>query len=244
MPHARPAKIKTWFIKALRGVARTYFRPGWVEHGKHGATMPSGVYIANYASWADTPLLALLLEKEFTEQEKDFAVAINLRHKNRWWAKLTAKLVPVLHYDPVKQDAECNALLADAISSGRTVLLQPEGRASDTGALLPACDTLAAMLADIDPMLHPLYVEGTERSTFANITPRQHRLQRWPRVTLHLFPAVRLALPAGSKGRARTAQAAQQLYDVLSQTAFEHVDYHCTLFRAILRAKHRQAAGA
>lgn len=243
MPHQHTAKIKTWFIKAIRGLARAYFRPGWVEHGKHGATLPSGIYIANHASWADTPLLALLLEKEFSEQEKDFAVAINLRHKNRWWAKLTKALVPVLHYDPAKHDAECNALLADAISSGRTVLLQPEGRATDTGALLPVCDTLAAMLADIDPLLHPVFVEGTECSIFSNISPRQHRLRKWPRVTLHLFPAVRLALSSDTKGRTRTTLAARQLYDVLSQIAFEHADYHCTLFRAILRTKHRAGGG-
>jgi len=239
MPHAHRSKLKMWIIKALRGIARAYFRPGWVEHGKHGATLPSGVYIANYASWADVPLLALILEKEFAEQEKDFAVAINIRHKNRWWAKLTAKLVTVFHYDPTRSDAECNALLADAIAQGRSVLLQPEGRATDTGALLPVCDTLASMLADIEPLLHPIYVEGTERSVFGNSKPRQHYTAWWPRTTLHLFPAMRLALPAGSKGRERTAQAARQIYDVLSQAAFEHYDYHCTLFRGVLRAMHR-----
>lgn len=243
MPHFRRSKPKTWVIKALRGLCRGYFRPGWVEHGKHGGTMPSGVYITNYGSWIDPLLLALLLDKEFSEQEQDFALAINLRHKNRWWAKLTRMLVPVLYYDPARQDAECNSLLADAIHSGRSVVLQPEGRATDTGALLPVCDTLASILAEADPLLHPIFIEGSSRSVFSNVTPRQSRTQKWPRITLHLFPAVRIALPAGCKGRERTALAARQIYDVLSQTAFEHYDYHCTLFRGILRAMHRHGGG-
>lgn len=240
MSYRRRSKLKNVLIRAMRGLCHVYFRPGWIEHGEHGASMPSGIYIANYASWADPILLTLLLDKEFAETEPDFAIAINLRHKNRWWAKLTAKLGNVLYYDPTRSDAECNKLLADAIHNGRTVILQPEGRATDTSALLPACDTLSNLLAEADPLLHPIFIDGTNRTLFSNVRPRQNRLMKWPRVTLHVFPPVRITLPAGSKGRARTRQASSQIYDILSQTAFEHYDYHCTLFRGILRAMHRQ----
>lgn len=233
------ATIKRWLIKFLRGLCRVYFRPGWVEHGRYPAEMPSGIYVANYASWIDPLLLMLLLHNEFGENEPDFVVAVNIRHKHLWWSKLAARLGNVLHYDPVKVDAECSALLADVIRSGRTVILLPEGRPTDTGALLPICDTLANLLAEADPLLHPLYIDGTERTLFSNIKPRQCRTAWWPRITLHVFPAVRLTLPAGSKGRERTLQAAGQVYDLLSQIAFERYDYHCTLFRGILRAMRR-----
>lgn len=242
MPHHRP-KPKQWLIKTLRGLCRVYFRPGWIEHGDHGAAMPEGIYIANYGSWIDPLLLMLLLDKEFGETEAEFSLAVNIRHKNCWWAKLAGWLGDVILYDPTRTDAECNKLLADAIHSGRTVVLHPEGRPTDTSALLPVCDTLAGLLAETDPLLHPIHVEGTSRTPFSNVKPRQSRTARWPRVTLHLYPPVRLALPAGAKGRERTRQAADQIYDILSQTAFEQYDYHCTLFRGILRAMKRQGGG-
>lgn len=233
-------KPKLWIIRALRALCRIYFRPGWIEHGSLETTMPGGIYIANYGSWIDPLLLMLLLEKEFAETEPDFIIAINLRHKNRWWAKLTARLGNVLYYDPTRSDAECNAPLAEAIFSGRTVVLQPEGRPTDTSALLPICDTLASLLAEADAPLHPIYIDGSSRTFFSNVKPRQNRLVKWPRITLHLFPPMRLSLLADSKGRERTKQAAGLLYDLLSQKAFEHYDYHCTLFRGILRAMRRQ----
>lgn len=240
MPHSTRFRPKLWIIRALRGLCRVYFRPGWIEHGNHETTMPNGIYIANYGSWIDPLLLLLLLEKEFAETEPDFVIALNLRHKNRWWAKLAALLGRVLYYDPTRSDAECNAKLAKAIEDGRTVVMQPEGRPTDTSALLPICDTLATMLADANKPLHLIYIDGTSRTCFSNVKPRQSRTAKWPRITLHLFPPHSLALPADCKGRDRTRKAAGQIYDLLSQAAFEHYDYHCTLFRGILRAMRRQ----
>src|SRR5687768_1695909 len=96
------ATSKKWLIKSLRGLCRVYFRPGWVEHGRCPVEMPTGIYIANYASWIDPLLLMLLLHKEFGESEPDFVVAVKIRHKNLWWSKLAERLGNVLHYDPVK----------------------------------------------------------------------------------------------------------------------------------------------
>jgi acyl-[acyl-carrier-protein]-phospholipid O-acyltransferase / long-chain-fatty-acid--[acyl-carrier-protein] ligase len=239
MSHSFRPKLKTLLVKALRGLCRVYFRPGWIEHGHGGASLPAGIYVANYGSWIDPLLLMLLLDKEFADSEPDFAVAINIRHQNRWWARLADWLGNVLLFDPTRSDAECNKFLADAIHGGRTVIVQPEGRPTDTNALLPACDTLAGLLAEGDPLLHPLFIEGTACTVFSNVRPRQSRTRLWPRITLHTYAPRRLTLPAASKGRERTKQAADQLYDLLSDAAFAQYDYHCTLFRGILRAMHR-----
>jgi acyl-[acyl-carrier-protein]-phospholipid O-acyltransferase/long-chain-fatty-acid--[acyl-carrier-protein] ligase len=202
--------------------------------------MPGGIYLANYGSWIDPLFLLLLLQKEFAETEPDFAIAINQRHKNRFWAKLTARLGNVLYYDPTRTDAECNTQFAADLAAGRTIIIQPEGRPTDTGALLPTCDALAQLLADAGKPLHPLFIDGMSRTRFSNVRPKQNKTMRWPRITLHLFPPAQLQLPDGCKGRERTRLATGQIYDMLSQAAFEHYDYHCTLFRGVLRAMRRQ----
>lgn len=232
----RRSLLLSCLFPVLRGVCRLWFRPGWVEHGKLPAALPTGVYVTNYASWIDGLLLVLMLDKEFSGKSPDYAVAMNIRHRSCWWARLTAKLVQVLYYDPVRPTAECNQLLADAIQYGRTVIIQPEGRPTDTGTILPVCDTIAVLLDKPDLTLHPIYIEGTERSRFSNIRPRQTRIQRRPKVTLHLYPATHLSLPVDAKGKARIENVARQLYDLLSRIRFEHFDCQQTLFEAVLSA--------
>lgn len=245
-PLSRPTlrqRLRNGIFAVLRGLVRAAFRTGWIEHGQHHASLPGGLYVANHGSWADTFILAILLEKELRETQPDFAVAINLRHRNRRWAKLLSRLLPVFFYDPVKTDAECNRLLAEAIRGGRTLLVQPEGRPTDSGVPLPACDTLSSLLAETEPLLLPLYIEGTMGSLFSAVQPRQFPLRLWPKVTLHLFPSRRLALPVALRGKARTEAAATQLHDLLTEMAFAHLDYHKTLFSAMLASAKRLGAG-
>ncbi|MCH2546933.1 MAG: AMP-binding protein [Alphaproteobacteria bacterium] len=235
-----PTKIRTVFTLLVRSLCRIYFRPGWIEHGAHDTTMPSGLYITNYKSWIDPLLLMVLLEKEFRNTAPDFALAINIRHKKYWVSRWTEKLGNVIYFDPSRSDAPCNEALSDATQSERCVIIMPEGRPTDTGALLPICDVLATILSKTERELHPIYIDGTQCTRFSNEKPRQNRTALWPRVTLHLFPAQKLTLPDNLKARERTRKAADALYDILSQIAYEHYDYHCTLFRGILRAMHRQ----
>ncbi|MBM3618065.1 MAG: AMP-binding protein [Alphaproteobacteria bacterium] len=228
--YAHEAKFIT-----LRGILRVVFRPGWVEHGMHQPQLPGGVYIVNHASWADGFILAVLLEKEFRYSHPDFAVAVNIRHQHKISTKLLQKLVNVLFFDPAKADASSNILLADVISAGGTVILQPEGRPTDTGIPLPPCETLAGILAETQPLIHSLYIEGTQNSLWSAVKPKQAPTRLWPKVTLHLFPTLRLNITAG-KGRVRSEQAATQLSDLLADMTFRHQDHHQTLFSAIIGA--------
>lgn len=227
-------KLRRGTFAALRCVVQLAFRPGWVEHGQHHSRLPGGVYLVNFASWADGFLLAVLLEKEFREEHPDFAIAVNIRHKNRRWVKWLKKVAQVLYYDPVKGDAECNAELVLAIRQNRTVILQPEGRPTDSGNTLPVCDTLASMLAELNPPLNPLYIQGLKDSWFSAVKPRQFPLQLWPKVTLHLFLPKQLQVQESLKGRARTEVAARQLYDMLCEMDFSHQDYQHTLFSSLI----------
>lgn len=222
----------------LRAILRVAFRPGWVEHGTHQPQLPGGVYLVNHGSWADGLILGILLEKEFRYTHPDFAVAVNIRHQHRLSTRLLQKCVNVLFFDPAKSDASSNILLADVIAAGGTVILQPEGRPTDTGIPLPPCDTLAGILAETNPVIHSLYIEGTQNSLWSAMKPKQAPTRLWPKVTLHLFPALRLNITA-AKGRARTEQAATQISDLLADMTFRHQEHHATLFSAIISAAKR-----
>lgn len=223
-------------LRLLNRLLRLWLRPRWVEHGQFSATLEPGVYIVNYASWADNLILAGTIGYELADAGIPFHIAQNTRHKKRWSAKLTRFFAPVYDYNPTKPDEPCNDILAQAIRDGETVLMLPESRPTNTGALLPVCDILAAMLADANPVLHPFYLHGTGNSPFSAVKPRQCRTKYWPKLTINRFSTVHLALLSSLKGRARTKGAADQLYDLLSGMAFAQFDYQRTLFESIIDA--------
>lgn len=226
-------------FKITNFLAHSWFRIHLKEHGSHSATMPGGVYIANYQSWVDSLLLIVTIDDLLGR----YIFALNYRHRNHWWAKLTARLVPVIYYDPVRADAEGNLQLIEAIRTDHSVIIFPEGRPTNTGTLLPICPGIASVLAQTSPPLYPLFITGSKESIFSAVQPKQQRTHYWPDVYIHRFLSVPFKMPIAGKGRDQSEKAATFIYDLLSQKAFEQFNTKRTLFSSLLDASKSFGAG-
>jgi acyl-[acyl-carrier-protein]-phospholipid O-acyltransferase / long-chain-fatty-acid--[acyl-carrier-protein] ligase len=217
----------------LRGLLRGYARlfHGIVVSGLEHYPPPgeNAVVVPNHLSFADGPLLAAFLPG-------DPVFAVDTGIAARWWARPILALVDVFRLDPLNPFA-VRTLIRD-VKGGRRLVLFPEGRISETGALMKVYDG-AGMIADkTAAKLVPVRIEGTQYSHLSRLSGKLRR--RWfPRVRITVLPPVTLSLDPALLGRRRRQAAAQALQDIMTDAAFSTRSLDRTLFAALLDAGHR-----
>ena len=228
-------------LAILNRIIRLWLRPHLADQGGSVENIKGGVVLGNYSSWLDHLLLAGTVGYELAQQEQPFRIAINNRHSHHWSSRLTRFFAPTCEYDPGKSDADANQKLTALLEAGEeTVLMLPETRPTNTGALLPVADVLGNMLAQTNPTLYPLYIHGSLHAPFTACKPRQFKRHLLPNISISLFPSVRLALKDDSKRRERTRIVAGQVYDLLSGMAYAQFDHQRTVFETLLDTAKQQ----
>lgn len=228
-------------LAILNRIIRPWLRPHLVDQGGSVENIKGGVVLGNYSSWLDHLLLAGTVGYELAQQEQPFRIAINNRHSHHWSSRLTRFFAPTCEYDPGKSDADANQKLTALLEAGEeTVLMLPETRPTNTGALLPVADVLGNILAQTNPTLYPLYIHGTLHAPFTACKPRQFKRHLLPDINISLFPSVHLALKDDSKRRERTRIVARQVYDLLSGMAYAQFDHQRTVFETLLDTAKQQ----
>ena len=228
-------------LAILNRIIRPWLRPHLVDQGGSVENIKGGVVLGNYSSWLDHLLLAGTVGYELAQQEQPFHIAINNRHSHHWSSRLTRFFAPTCEYDPGKSDADANQKLTALLEAGEeTVLMLPETRPTNTGALLPVADVLGNILAQTNPTLYPLYIHGPLHAPFTACKPRQFKRHLLPDINISLFPSVHLALKDDSKRRERTRIVAGQVYDLLSGMAYAQFDHQRTVFETLLDTAKQQ----
>lgn len=218
----------------LRAIARRYFcvfHRARVQGLKHCAQAgPRTVIVCNHVSYADGALIAA-----FLPGNPVFAVHSYLAR--RWWARPFLAPVDVFPVDP----ANANALRAmvGVVRQGRPLVIFPEGRISDTGALMKIYEG-AGMVADkAGAQILLLRIDGLQHTPLARM--RGHK-RLFPPVRLTMTPPVAFALPAELVGRRRRRAIAEALRDAMVFAAFSTHETGRTLFAALPEAAARFGA--
>ena len=191
------------------------------------AAGPNAIIALNHVSLLDAPVA-------FTVLDQDPVFAIDTGWANKWWMKPVVKHMNALPLDPARPLA--TRQLIQAVKSGATLVIFPEGRLTRTGSLMKVYDGPGLIADKTGVPVVPIRIEGAEKSRFSYLTDRQVNRTWFKRIKVTILPPRRLEVAPELKGRARRQAAGAALYAIMSEMVFETTDTSRTVFQAVVDA--------
>lgn len=179
------------------------------------------VIVGNHVSLLDPPLLAAFLPGRPM-------FAVNTQVANWWWVKPFLKLVDAFPIDPTNPFALKN--LIRKVEEDRQIMIFPEGRLTDTGALMKVYDGPGMIADKTDAMILPVRLDGVQHTPFARLKGKVP-LKSFPKITITILPPRKFKVDENIKGRARRNASSRQLYDLMENMMFMTGDRKQTLYR-------------
>jgi acyl-[acyl-carrier-protein]-phospholipid O-acyltransferase/long-chain-fatty-acid--[acyl-carrier-protein] ligase len=211
----------------LRGVLTFLFRVDVRGMENYAAAGQRVLIIANHTSLLDAVLIAAYLPERLH-------FAVNTFFARKWWMKLVLLFVDAHPVDPTNPLAAKS--LIDLLKRDKKCMVFPEGRLTQTGALMKIYEGPGMIADKSGANLLPVRIDGAQYTHFSRLKGVA-RLRWLPKITLTVLPAQKFDIPAEMKGRKRRQRASMQLYDVMSEMMFDSTDYRKTLFSALLTAR-------
>jgi acyl-[acyl-carrier-protein]-phospholipid O-acyltransferase/long-chain-fatty-acid--[acyl-carrier-protein] ligase len=224
---------RTLMAQAVRAVLTFVYRVEveGLEHAR--AALPRAVIAANHASFLDGLLLGA-----FLPGNPVFAVDTHIAR--RWWARPVLALVNAVPVDPLSPLAI--RTMIRAVDAGSACVIFPEGRITTTGGLMKVYEGPAVIAERTQAPLVLVRIDGVERTPFSRLGGKVKR-RLFPKISIRILPARRLAAPEGFVGRRRRAALRRLLADEMVKATFDAARVDTTLFDALLEAR-RQHGGA
>ncbi len=189
----------------------------------------SPILAFNHVSFLDGPLAMAI-----TEEEPIFA--IDAKTAESWWMHPFMRFFKFLVLEPSQPIA--TEAVVDALQSGNSLVIFPEGRVSATGGLMKVYD-VAAMAAEMTgSKVVPIRIEGLERSYSTAIEPGNVRRQFFPKVKVTILEPVELDVPSSFKGRKRRMAAGALLQRVMSELVLRTTNVDMTVLENVIKVAH------
>lgn len=188
---------------------------------------PNAIIALNHVSFLDAALALSMLDK-------DPVFAIDHGIAQRWWVKPFLKLTRAMPLDPTRPLATRS--LINAVKSGESLIIFPEGRLTVTGSLMKVYDGAAMIAEKSGAMVVPVRIEGLEATVFSRLTREQVQRRWFPKVRVTVLEPVALTVPEELKGRARRQAAGTALYQIMSDLIFKTTDVDRSVFEAVVEA--------
>lgn len=218
----------------LYGFLRFLFRlevHGLENYEKAGTR---AILIANHTSYLDALLIAAVLPEKPV-------FAINLFTAQKWWIKPFLILAKVFPIDP-RNPYALREVIEEA-KQGHKVIIFPEGRLTVTGSLMKIYEGPGMIAEKADASILPIRIEGAQY-TFFSVLKGQFPRHLFPKITLTVFPSLRLAIDPTIMGKARRHQLSEQLYDIMTKMIFTTSDLKKTLFASLIESRKRYGLSA
>ncbi len=189
---------------------------------------PRAVIVGNHVSLLDPPLLAAFLPGRPM-------FAVNSFVANWFWVKPFLKLVDAFPLDPTNPFS-LKALIRK-VQEDRQVVIFPEGRLTETGALMKVYDGPGMIADKADAVVLPVRLDGVQHTFLARLKGKVP-MRKFPKITITILEPRKFKIGDEIKGRARRAAAGRQLYDLMEEMMFMTGDREQTLYQALLRARY------
>lgn len=186
------------------------------------------VIVGNHVSLLDPPLLAAFLPGRPMFAVDSFVA-------NWVWVKPFLKLVDAFPLDPTNPFSMKG--LIRKVEEDRHVVIFPEGRLTETGALMKVYDGPGMIADKAGAMILPVRLDGVQHTPFARLKGKVP-LKSFPKITITILEPRTFSLDPQLKGRARRAAAGRQLYDLMEEMMFLTGDREQTLFQALIKASY------
>ncbi len=189
---------------------------------------PRAVIVGNHVSLLDPPLLAAFLPGRPM-------FAVNSFVANWIWVKPFLKLVDAFPLDPTNPFSLKG--LIRKVEENRHVVIFPEGRLTETGALMKVYDGPGLIADKADAVILPVRLDGVQHTPFARLKGKVP-LKSFPKITITILEPRTFKIDPQVKGRARRAAAGRQLYDLMEDMMFLTGDRERTLYETLLKARY------
>ena len=190
----------------------------------------SAIYIVNHTSLIDGLLLAAFLPEHPV-------IAANAAMRKTLGMKLYHLFAGHPPVDPA--DPLTIKHIVNMLKSGRSVVMFPEGRPTQTGVLMKIYETpgVIANLAKVSVV--PVRINGAQHTPYSRLQGKV-RLKMFPRITLTILAPVMLKSSVSMSSRQRRQAFGDQLYAIMANMMFGSCDIDQTLYEAFLDAKSLQ----
>jgi len=216
------------FADALSIIYRAFFRAEVIGlENLQKVKQPNVILALNHVSFLDAGIALSLLGR-------DPLFAIDTTIAQKWWVKPFTRLTRALPIDPLKPMA--TRTLIQAVASGETLIIFPEGRLTMTGSLMKVYDGAGLIADKSDAVIVPIRIEGLERSYLTRLKGYQIRKQLFPKVRVTVLEPTKLNLDPALRGKARRRAAGAALYDVMSNMIYETTSTDRTIVEALIEA--------
>ena len=192
------------------------------------------VIVCNHVSLLDGPLLAA-----FLPGRPMFAIDTYMAQK--FWIKPILKIINTFSINPTNPYA-LKALI-NKVQEDHHVVIFPEGRLTQTGALMKVYEGPGMVADKADAMILPIRIDGVQHTPFTYLKGKVPSL-RFPKITITVLEPHVFKPDSSITGRKRRQVSARMLYDVMENMLFTTEDRHQTLFQALLAARHVNGARA
>lgn len=216
------------FKSFLQGVFKLFYKVevrGLENFEKAGDRV---VIVSNHVALLDPPLLAA-----FIPGKPMFAVNSFVAE----WPILKAlkNIVNLFPLDPTNPFS-IKSLIKE-VEKDKHCIIFPEGRLTETGALMKVYEGPGMIADKSDAMILPIRLDGVQHTPFARLKGKVP-LKSFPKITITILPPRKFKIDDELKGRERRAAAGRQLYDVMEDMMFVTADREQTLYEALLKARH------
>ena len=165
---------------------------------------------------------------------QDPVFAIDYGIAQRWWVQPFLKLTRAMPLDPTKPMA--TRTLINAVKSGETLIIFPEGRLTVTGSLMKVYDGAGLIADKSDAMVVPVHIDGLAATPFSRLSNEQVRRRWFPKVTVTVLEPVKLTVDPALKGKHRRQAAGAALYGIMSDLIFRTTSTDRTVIQAVIDA--------
>lgn len=186
------------------------------------------IIVGNHVSLLDPPLLAAFLPGRPM-------FAVNSFVAEWWWVKPFLRLVDAFPLDPTNPFSMKG--LIRKVEEDRHVVIFPEGRLTETGALMKVYDGPGMIADKTGALILPVRLDGVQHTSFARLKGKVP-FRKFPKITITFLEPRSFTIPESCKGRQRRAAAGRQLYDLMEEMMFLTGDREQTLFQALLKVQH------
>ena len=195
---------------------------------------PRAVIVANHTSFLDALLLAASLPRRAL-------FAIDTRRARSWYGRIAGCFFELFPMDPLKPFST-KALIRE-VATGRHCVIFPEGRITQTGALMKIYEGPGLIADKAGAPVVPVRIAGAQYSIFSRLRGKV-RVRWFPKIELTALPPHRIAVAPELKGRKRRHAVGVVLYDIMSAMMFETERQALSLYAAMLDARHTHGRGA
>ncbi|HEX3983439.1 MAG TPA: AMP-binding protein, partial [Acidisoma sp.] len=189
---------------------------------------PRSIIALNHISWLDAALVLAVCDRPPV-------FVIDRALTRQWWVRAAMRCATAIPLDPMR--AFSTRRLIRTVRAGQPVVIFPEGRISVTGNLMKVYDGAALIATHTEATILPMRISGLESAIFfSRASTGQVRRRLFPKVSVTVLPAERLAIDPGLRGRRRRDAGSAALYGIMSDLIWRTTSTDMTIFEAAARA--------